>query len=350
MKRRIFLVTSAASLVGASIWAGSAFAQAEQALFDYQIRNLAQTDQDAPMLILRSREFIKKGEVVMKRNDGEIQRTKLGSMKPGQEKRVPFKQKKGSFSYEITVTGTTNFDQTMDTSFSTQVHYVDPIKLSVDRELVRVAEGELMLGVNVPLEKVEIEVYDEDGVKMVERTQTLGGQYGSVKITWPATKKSVGGIKLVAHDVAGFWAGVILEPFWVEIPHEDVVFDFGKATWQATEEPKLEATLSKVKAAMDKHRSKGLEMSLYVAGYTDTVGSASDNIRLSEARARAIGGWFRKKGLKVGVFYQGFGESVLAVPTADNVEEARNRRAIYILGNAPPPTSSQIPRANWKKL
>lgn len=350
MKRRIFVSSSLAGLVGICLWSPHVFGQADQALFDYQIRNLAQTDQESPMLIMRSREFIKSGEVVMKRSDGDVQRTKLGSMKPNQEKRIPFRQKKGSFSYEITVTGTTNYDQTMETSFTTEVHYVDPIKLTVDNEKVRVAEGELMLGVNVPLDKVEIEVYDEDGKLLEQRTQSLGAQFGEVKITWPPTKKAVGGIKLVAHDVAGFWAGVILEPFWVEIPHEDIIFDFGKDTWQKTEEPKLEATFAKVKSAMDKHRSKGLEMSFYIAGYTDTVGSPADNIKLSEMRARAIGAWFRKKGMKLNVFYQGFGESVLAVQTADNVEEARNRRAIYVLGNAPPPTSSQIPRANWKRL
>ncbi len=349
MKRRYFLGFLAAGLV--SLSTGSvAFAQAGQALFDYQIRNLAQTDSESPMLIMRAKEYIKSGEVVMKRSDGQTQRTKLGSLKPGQEKRVPFKQKKGSFDYEISVTGTTNFDQTLETSFTTTVHYVDPIQMTVDREQVRVAEGELILGVNVPLDKVEIEIYDENGTKVVERTQAIGGKAGDIKITWPATKAGVGGIKLVAHDVAGFWAGVILEPFWVDIPHEDIVFDFGKDTWQPSEEPKLEATLKRVQEAMSKHRSKGLDMSLYVAGYTDTVGGAADNIKLSQARARAIGAWFKKKGLKINVFSQGFGESVLAVQTADNVSEEKNRRALLILGNAPPPTSSQIPKANWKKL
>ena len=33
---------------------------------------------------------------------------------------------------------------------------------------------------------------------------------------------------------------------------------------------------------------------------------------------------------------QGFGESRLAVPTADNVDEARNRRAQYILAAQTP--------------
>ncbi len=347
MDRRQFLTHSIGLAIVAS--APFAFAQAGQALFDYQLKNVAQTDTDAPMLILRAKEFIAKGEVVMRRGDGQESRTKLGSMKPGQEKRVPFKQGKGSYSYEVTISGTTQFDQSMDTKFTTDVHYVDPIKLTVDKDLVRLAEGELMLGTNVPLDRVEIEVFDDSGNKISERTQTIGGLGGTIKITWPAAK-DVAGIRMTAHDVAGFWAGVILEPFFVEIPHEDIVFDTGKATWQASEEPKLTSTMKLVKEALQKHKDKGLNVSMYVAGYTDTVGNPSENIKLSGERARAIGQWFRKQNLKIDIHTQGFGESVLAVQTADNVDEPRNRRAVYILGNSPPPTSSQIPKANWKRL
>ena len=143
---------------------------------------------------------------------------------------------------------------------------------------------------------------------------------------------------------------MLLEPFWVDIPHREVVFHFGKATWDDTETPKLEETLVAVRAAMKNHERKGLQMQLYIAGYTDTVGSAADNQTLSTARARAIATWFRKAGLDIPILYQGFGESVLAVNTADNTPEARNRRALYILGNAPPPKSAQVPRNAWKRL
>lgn len=348
MDRRQFLIVSVAA--AAAVLPLPAFAQANQALFDYQLKNVAQTDTDAPMLILRAREFIKSGTVVMRRGDGKETTTKLGSLKPGQEKRVPFKQGKGSFSYEVRVSGTTNFDQTMDMTFTTDVHYVDPIKLDVDKDQVRLAEGQLVLKVNVPLDKVDIEVFDDSGNKLVETTQVIGGKYGSLPISWPPTDKEIAGIRLTAHDVAGFWAGVILEPFFVEIPHEDIVFDTGKSTWQPVEEPKLVATMKLIEEALRKHKDKGLNVSMYVAGYTDTVGGHADNIKLSTDRARAIGAWFRKKGLKIDVFYQGFGESALAVQTPDDTDEARNRRAMYILGNAPPPTSAQIPKANWKKL
>lgn len=325
-------------------------AQAEQAIFDYQLKNKAQTDQGAPVLILRAREFVKSGTVTMNRSDGKTQTTKLGSMKPAQEKRVPFRTEKGEFKYTVTVEGTTQFDQTTSMNFETTVAYVDPIKLDVDRERVEIGEGRLVLNSNVPLDKVEIEIFDTDGSKIVSRVQPIGSKSGDIQLTWPSKTSEVGAIRLKAHDVAGFWAGVVLEPFWVEIPHEDVVFDFGKSTWQPEEEPKLEKTLKSVQEALKKHQRKGLSMSMYIAGYTDTVGSAAQNQKLSRERARAIGAWFKKKNLNIDVYVQGFGESALAVQTPDNTPEPRNRRAIYILGNAPPPTSGQIPKSNWRKL
>ncbi len=340
------------SLLFAAMFAlpATANAQAGQALFDYQMKNRAQTDTGAPVLILRAREFIKSGTATFERSDGKTSKQKIGRMKPGQEKRLPFRQPKGKFKYKITLEGVTSFDQTITMNLETEVVYVDPIKLTVNPKQVQVGEGRMVLRSNVPLDKVDIEVFDNNGGKVVEKTQAIGGKGGDVELTWPAKVKEVGAIRLKAHDIAGFWAGVVLEPFWVEIPHEDIEFDNGKDTWQPSETPKLTSTLGKIKEAMAKHKKKGLELSMYVAGYTDTVGGHSDNIKLSQARARAIGKWFRKNGIKVDVYYQGFGESVLAVNTPDNTPEPKNRRAVYILGNTPPPTSSQIPRANWKRL
>ena len=326
------------------------FAQADAALFDYQVNAKVQTDQGAPVLVLRAREFIKSGSVALERSDGVKNTVSLGTMKPGQEKRVPLKQPKGAFKWKVTITGESQFAQTMNQQFETETAWVDPIQLSVNPELVHVGEGKLTLRSNVPLDKVEIEVFDKEGAKFVETTQSIGGKGGDVEITWSPARAEVGAIRLRAHDVAGFWSAVLLEPFWVDIPHREVVFHFGKATWDDTETPKLDETLVAVRAAMANHQRKGLSMQLYIAGYTDTVGGSADNMTLSTSRARAIASWFRKAGLDIPILYQGFGESVLAVQTPDNTPEARNRRALYILGNAPPPTSAQLPRRNWKRL
>lgn len=69
-----------------------------------------------------------------------------------------------------------------------------------------------------------------------------------------------------------------------------------------------------------------------IVGYTDTVGSAADNQRLSEARAIEIKRALVALGLPVqDAKTTGRGEHDLAKPTADNVEEPLNRRVEVIL-------------------
>lgn len=327
-----------------------AAAQADAPLFDYQVTAKVQTDQGTPVLLIRAREFIQEGSVTFERSDGKTHTVRLGRMQPAQERRIPFQQPKGSFKWRITVKGSSQSDQTTNQQFETETALVDPIKLDVDKEHVDTGAGQLVLKSNVPLDKVDIEVFGTDGTKLLETTQTLGGKYGDVPISWGTTSADVGAVRLRAHDIAGFWSAVLLEPFWVDIPHREVEFHFGKTTWDDAEIPKLDETLTAIKAAMAAHASKGLKMQLYIAGYTDTVGSAADNQALSTARARAIATWFRKAGVSIPIHYQGFGETALAVQTPDNTPEARNRRALYILGASPPPTSAQIPRRAWRRL
>lgn len=72
-----------------------------------------------------------------------------------------------------------------------------------------------------------------------------------------------------------------------------------------------------------------------VAGHTDTTGSAAYNQQLSNRRAEAI----RKELVADGIAPDaiettGHGESDLAVPTADNVNEPRNRRVLVVVQGA----------------
>ena len=80
-------------------------------------------------------------------------------------------------------------------------------------------------------------------------------------------------------------------------------------------------------------------ITLYIAGHTDTVGNPTHNFKLSQDRARSIAAWFRKRGVKIPISYEGFGETSLAVKTADNIDEVKNRRADYILSDGPPTLS-----------
>ena len=89
---------------------------------------------------------------------------------------------------------------------------------------------------------------------------------------------------------------------------------------------------------------------LFIGGCTDTVGNKSSNAELSRKRARAIGAWLRDHGTAIPIFYHGFGESWLATPTGDEVDNATNRRAVYMVGANPPPSSAGVPAARWSGL
>jgi outer membrane protein OmpA-like peptidoglycan-associated protein len=66
-----------------------------------------------------------------------------------------------------------------------------------------------------------------------------------------------------------------------------------------------------------------------VFGFTDTTGSPATNQRLSEERARAVADYLIARGVaRSRIETRGYGEdrAYLRVPTADNVDEPRNRR------------------------
>ena len=47
--------------------------------------------------------------------------------------------------------------------------------------------------------------------------------------------------------------------------------------------------------------------------------------------------------------YEGFGETSLAVKTADSIDEIRNRRADYVLSDGPPTLSNTF-KPSWKRI
>ena len=56
----------------------------------------------------------------------------------------------------------------------------------------------------------------------------------------------------------------------------------------------------------------------------------------------------KKRGVRLPLVYEGFGETTPAVKTADNVDEPRNRRVDYIISDGPPRFSTTF-RASWKR-
>jgi outer membrane protein OmpA-like peptidoglycan-associated protein len=147
----------------------------------------------------------------------------------------------------------------------------------------------------------------------------------------------------------GVFIGVDFFPWSFEIPHDDVTFDTGKWDIKPEEQRKLDESTAKALEAIRKF-GKFADVTLFVAGHTDTQGPTASNRTLSLNRARAIAGYFRKKGVTITIRYDGFGEEALAVGTADEVDEVRNRRVQYIIAIDPPRMSNSSVTPKWQRL
>ncbi len=283
------------------------------------------------------------------RSDGRKSKVGVGNLAPGRERRVPIKQEKGAFDYVATVRG-----RSADGPFEVQLTFTLTVgavpMIKIRAEDVDLEAAQLVVRVSEQKGHIELQVWDKDGDELDTVDQPYDAVVGSpIVVKWKQKPGQVAGkFVLKAYDVAEFWSGVESVTF-MDIPHDDIVFESGKWDIRPTEETKLDAPLQRIAAEIAKVAGV-LPITLYVAGYTDTVGSAADNLELSRKRAQSIAAWFRRRGLKVPILHQGFGEAALAVPTPDNTDEARNRRAVYVLATTAPPASAGFPGGAWQRL
>ena len=244
-------------------------------------------------------------------------------------------------------------------SFATAAAVAAPaastLKVMVDKGKVDLKGHRLEVKMSRPAGKVKIIVYDESNAVLADEEQSFSGRPGGTPliVTWsPSSDAPVGKIELRAYDAQDNWVGVEIAPWFVNIPHDDVNFKTDSAEIDAAEVPKVEAAFGKIAEALAKYTASGrmhAGITLYIAGHTDTVGNPTHNFKLSQDRARSIAAWFRKRGVKIPISYEGFGETSLAVKTADNIDEVKNRRADYVLSDGPPTLSNSF-KPSWKRI
>jgi outer membrane protein OmpA-like peptidoglycan-associated protein len=227
-----------------------------------------------------------------------------------------------------------------------------PLDILIDKSKVDLKEHRLEVKMNHVASKVTIKVYDDSGAVLADQEQDFAGSAPGTAliVTWsPTSDATVGKIELFAYDKDGAYKGVAIVPWSVSIPHEEVNFRRDSADIDDSEKPKLEASFVKVTEAVASHKDLG-KITLFIAGHTDTVGAAAYNVQLSRARAQSIASWFRRRGLKIQIAFEGFGESALLIKTPDETDEPRNRRADYILAIDEPVMKTSGLRPAWKRI
>jgi outer membrane protein OmpA-like peptidoglycan-associated protein len=229
------------------------------------------------------------------------------------------------------------------------------LQVQVEKAKVDLKLHRLEVKMSHPPGKVKITVVGESGATLADEEHDFAGHAAGAPliVTWsPSSDDAVATIDVVAYDAQGSWVGVQISPWFVAIPHEDVNFETDHSDIRDGETPKLEAAFAKLNEVLAKDAAHGKQhpgITLFIAGHTDTVGNAGYNLKLSQARARAIAGWFRKRGVRMPISYEGFGETAPAVKTADNVDEPKNRRVDYILSDDPPRYGGAFAPA-WKRV
>jgi outer membrane protein OmpA-like peptidoglycan-associated protein len=226
------------------------------------------------------------------------------------------------------------------------------LEITIDRSKVDLVNHKLEVKLSHAAEKVKLKVVGESGAVLTDSETPFGGAAAgtALVVTWqPSSAEAVARIEVWGHDTDGFYVGVAILPWNVQIPHEEVAFQTDSDVIRPAEVPKLEKSLELLRDAVSKHKDLGT-ISLFIAGHTDTVGSPEYNLTLSRKRARAIAAWFKGSGLTVRIAFEGLGESAPLVKTADEVDEPRNRRVDYILALEPPKLPSGPATFGWKAL
>jgi outer membrane protein OmpA-like peptidoglycan-associated protein len=226
-----------------------------------------------------------------------------------------------------------------------------PMQVEVDKSKVDLKEHHLEVRASHDLVKVTIKVTGDSGNVLDNQSIELGPQPANAPLVvrWsPIDEEPIAKIEVSAYDAEGAWRTITLVPWSIAIPHEEVNFRTDSFQIDDPEKPKLEASFVRVTESLGKHPE--IRVTLFIAGHTDTVGDASYNMRLSRQRAQSIARWFRTRGLKIPIAFEGFGESALLVKTTDEVDEPRNRRVDYILSVDEPVFKTSGRRPSWSRI
>jgi outer membrane protein OmpA-like peptidoglycan-associated protein len=304
-----------------------------------------------PKVIIKPQQSVKLFKATLFRSDGQTVRLKAANVAAGSERVLEVPQPKGKFDYKAKFEVTWADGKKETLRIRVAMTRAAELAIKLEPKDVDLDGRKVSFTLTADAKRAELHLHGAGGKTLDVVKQDLGGAKAGTafSISWKDPGEPVEYLQLRAYDTTGFWKQMKLEPVMVSIPHRDIEFDFGKAKIRPREEPKLEETLSKLREALDKYGS-AIPMRLYVGGYSDTVGNKGYNKQLSAKRARSIARWFRRKGIRIPIYYQGFGEDGLAVKTPDETPEPANRRAAYILSTHTPRKSDKIPRSNWKPL
>ncbi|MEM9455723.1 MAG: OmpA family protein [Myxococcota bacterium] len=340
------------NLAGLALSAVVAFA-ADPVSYEYS----PQTDKDGKAyLTVTFNDPASDVEIVIRGDDGSTIKRSPGSMKGGKTFKISWPQKGKQVRYEMELTGSD-----ISGSFTFEIikaagpmGKVGKLTFKSSREDI-VERKKAKYKTSFALTSYEYRVIDDDGDVIASDTVVKDVSAGSTfTVSWDSPA-NVFMVEIRGEDEFGRFVEDRRVPYSAEIPHTEVNFDSGKAVIKKGQMPKLDEAVAVAFHELDKLDrvneavNANLTPQLYIVGYTDTVGNAAKNQKLSNGRAKSIAKYFYDEGFWAEIFYAGMGERGLRVETDDNVDEVRNRRALYLIAFSKPGAGGQIP-GRWQRL
>jgi len=319
-------------------------ARAQELPVDVTLAEMVNLPQESPRLTLTANGPVRSLRVVVREGGRSVFSRGVGNLRAEAFRTVGWRAPPGVHEYVIEVSGRTQ-EGSQRVSFERTVSVMRPIEISIRKQEVDLGTRRLQFMINNPGGRAELTIFDPSRARIHEGTTDLHGAPAGTRleVRWPEMRRPIARMELRVYDVSDSYTDYEIVPFSVDIPHRDVVFETARWEIRPEERPKLDEAHARIIAAIREHASD-LQARLYILGHTDTVGSASDNMLLSQRRANAIARYFRDRGgITLPIVVRGFGETIPSVRTADNVDEARNRRAQYILAAQPPVAGSWAP-------
>jgi len=305
----------------------------------------------SPALVVKNTRDVRQLTVTLTDAKGRRQTLRVKNLGKGSHKTLAFRHGEGTAAYKAELEVVWGDDDKDTFTLDFEATRVGKLVMDITSEDVDLDGRTLKARVNNPAASIELSIIGESGNELWSGREAFDPPAPAgtdLALSWDSPAEKILVMHLKIFDIAGYWVGMKITPFSIEIPHDELVFDFGSAAVRADQASKLEVTWGHVEDALKKHGTL-LQLKLFIAGFTDTVGDHASNRALSLARAHGIAAWFRKRGLKIPIYYTGFGEEVLKKETPDETEEEANRRAIYILSSHTP-VGQDVPRNDWKPL
>jgi len=301
--------------------------------FDVSVVERALGGSDQPGVTFRAINSMTGLRVKVVRNDGHELNFHRDELKAGETWNIRWPQNPGTAMYRVDFTAN-GLAEPLTMDFNATV--ANPFDITVTSDDIDLDAGRIGFTTSGRVDKVVFELFAPDGGEILKReidlTVLAGHQRG---IDYENPDREIGLVKITAFDPNGFKKELSFTPYLVPIPHDEVNFEFGMFDIRPVEERKLYRVIEEAEKALST-LGQQIRFKLYVAGYTDTVGSNEANIELSRKRAAAIAAWLREHGMRLPVCSRGFGESVLAVETGDNTPLEANRRTVFVIsGQAP---------------